>query len=173
MSASTDLDRLLQQCRHFRPGYAAMADADVSGIHARVRSTARIPVGTVTDDTVLSDLLLDCILEHDGEITAMKACGVGMWQIVTGPMVFAVLLGVGLLTRFAAVSLLVITGVATAAVHWPAQWGSFAQLWEGYVITADGAWRRGSVLALKPQVDEAVEGLAEVGKKYNRLHPPK
>ena len=32
-----------------------------------------------------------------------------------------------------------ITGVATAAVHWPAQWGSLAQLWQGYVITADGA----------------------------------
>ena len=27
------------------------------------------------------------------------------------------------------------------------------------VITADGGWRRGSVLELKPQVDEAVEGL--------------
>ena len=62
------------------------------------------------------------------------------WLAATwSEMVFAVLLGVGLLTRFAAVSLLVITGVATAAVHWPAQWGSFAQLWEGYVITADGA----------------------------------
>jgi putative oxidoreductase len=62
------------------------------------------------------------------------------WLAATwSEMVFAVLLGVGLLTRFAAVSLLLITGVATAAVHWPAQWGSFAQLWEGYVITADGA----------------------------------
>jgi acetyl-CoA synthetase len=30
------------------------------------------------------------------------------------------------------------------------------------VITADGSWRRGSVQALKPQVDEAVEGLDAV-----------
>jgi acetyl-CoA synthetase len=30
------------------------------------------------------------------------------------------------------------------------------------VITADGGWRRGSVLELKPQVDEAVEGLDAV-----------
>jgi acetyl-CoA synthetase len=30
------------------------------------------------------------------------------------------------------------------------------------VITADGGWRRGAVLALKPQVDAAVEGLASV-----------
>jgi putative oxidoreductase len=62
------------------------------------------------------------------------------WLAATwGEMIFAVLLGLGLFTRFAAVSLLVITGVATAAVHWPARWGSFAELWSGYVITADGA----------------------------------
>ncbi len=30
------------------------------------------------------------------------------------------------------------------------------------VITADGGWRRGTVLPLKPQVDEAVEGLAQI-----------
>ena len=30
------------------------------------------------------------------------------------------------------------------------------------VVTADGAWRRGTVLALKPQVDDAVEGLEGV-----------
>jgi len=30
------------------------------------------------------------------------------------------------------------------------------------VITADGSWRRGAVLPLKPQVDEAVSGLASV-----------
>jgi len=56
-----------------------------------------------------------------------------------GEMVFAVLLLFGLFTRFAAISLLVITGVATAAVHWPGQWGSLAELWSGYVITADGS----------------------------------
>ena len=31
------------------------------------------------------------------------------------------------------------TVVATAAVHWPAEWGSLGALWEGYVITAKGA----------------------------------
>ena len=29
--------------------------------------------------------------------------------------------------------------VAIAAVHWPAEWDSYGQLWEGYVITAKGA----------------------------------
>ena len=62
------------------------------------------------------------------------------WIAATaGELVFAILILLGLFTRFAAISLVVITGVATAAVHWPAQWGSFAQLWSGYVITADDA----------------------------------
>ena len=62
------------------------------------------------------------------------------WLAATwGELVFAALILFGLFTRFAAVSLLVITGVATAAVHWPAQWGSLSELWSGYVITADGA----------------------------------
>ena len=62
------------------------------------------------------------------------------WLAATaGELAFAVLILLGLFTRFAAVSLVVITAVATAAVHWPAQWGSLGQLWSGYVITADGA----------------------------------
>jgi putative oxidoreductase len=62
------------------------------------------------------------------------------WLAATwGELVFAVLILFGLFTRFAAISLLVITAVATAAVHWPANWGSLAELWSGYVITADGA----------------------------------
>jgi putative oxidoreductase len=62
------------------------------------------------------------------------------WLAATwGELVFSVLLLFGLFTRFAAVSLIVITGVATAAVHWPAEWNSLATLWQGYVITADGA----------------------------------
>ena len=32
-----------------------------------------------------------------------------------------------------------ITAVATAAVHWPADWSSLDELWKGYVITAKGA----------------------------------
>lgn len=62
------------------------------------------------------------------------------WLAATwGELVFSVMIGLGLFTRFAALSLIVITAVATAAVHWPAQWGSLEQLWQGYVITARDA----------------------------------
>ncbi len=62
------------------------------------------------------------------------------WLAATwGELFLAVLILLGLFTRFAALSLIVITAVATAAVHWPAQWGSAGELWQGYVITADGA----------------------------------
>jgi putative oxidoreductase len=61
------------------------------------------------------------------------------WMAATwGELVFSSLLLFGLFTRFAALSLLVITAVAAAAVHWPAEWISYAQLWEGYLITSDG-----------------------------------
>ena len=40
----------------------------------------------------------------------------------------------GVFTRFAAFSLLVITVVATVAVHWPNSWDSLAILWQGYGI---------------------------------------
>ena len=62
------------------------------------------------------------------------------WLLATwGELVFAVMLLLGLFTRFAALSLLVITVVATAAVHWPAEWSSPGELWSGYVITSKGA----------------------------------
>ena len=62
------------------------------------------------------------------------------WLLGTwGELVLVVMLLFGLFTRFAALSLIVITGVATAAVHWPAEWESLAELWNGYVITSDGA----------------------------------
>lgn len=62
------------------------------------------------------------------------------WLAATwGELSLAVMLFLGLLTRFAAVSLIVITAVATAAVHWPADWASLAELWDGYRITADNA----------------------------------
>lgn len=56
-----------------------------------------------------------------------------------GEYLFAILLLLGLFTRFAAVSLLVITAVATAAVHWPESYTSLGQLWEGYAISNKGA----------------------------------
>ena len=62
------------------------------------------------------------------------------WLAATwGELVFALLILFGLFTRFAAISLVVITAVAAAAVHWPAEWNSYGQLWEGYVITPEGA----------------------------------
>lgn len=48
----------------------------------------------------------------------------------------ALLLGIG--TRFFAFSLLVLTMVATASVHWPMQWNSLADLAMGYAISDDG-----------------------------------
>lgn len=62
------------------------------------------------------------------------------WFLATwGELVFAAMLLLGLFTRFAAISLIVVTVVATAAVHWPAEWSSLAELWSGYVITSKGA----------------------------------
>ena len=62
------------------------------------------------------------------------------WLAATcGELAFSVLLLFGLFTRFAAFSLLVITVVATAAVHWPSGWNSLQALWKGYVITAQDA----------------------------------
>lgn len=59
------------------------------------------------------------------------------WLAATwGEIIFALFIGFGLFTRFAAISLIVITAVATAAVHWPAEWNSLSELWQGYVITA-------------------------------------
>ena len=61
------------------------------------------------------------------------------WIAATwGELVFSIMVLLGLFTRFAAFSLIVITVVATAAVHWPAEWGSLAELWQGYAISDKG-----------------------------------
>ncbi|NCF14346.1 MAG: DoxX family membrane protein [Gammaproteobacteria bacterium] len=44
----------------------------------------------------------------------------------------------GLFTRFWAFSLIVLTIVAILGVHWPAEWNSLAELWQGYAITDKG-----------------------------------
>jgi putative oxidoreductase len=44
----------------------------------------------------------------------------------------------GLGTRCFAVALSVLTVVAIAAVHWPAEWSTLAELWQGYSITDHG-----------------------------------
>ncbi len=62
------------------------------------------------------------------------------WFAATwGELLFSVMILLGLFTRFAAISLIVVTVVATAAVHWPADWSSLSELWKGYVITSKGA----------------------------------
>jgi putative oxidoreductase len=62
------------------------------------------------------------------------------WFLATwSELVFALMLLFGLLTRFSAISLIVVTSVATAAVHWPAEWNGLAELWSGYVITPKGS----------------------------------
>lgn len=62
------------------------------------------------------------------------------WLAATwGELVFSVLILFGLFTRFSALSLIVITVVATAAVHWPVDWSTAGELWKGYVITASAS----------------------------------
>lgn len=67
------------------------------------------------------------------------------WVLVTwGEMIAALALVLGLFTRFFAFTLLIITVVAIAAVHWPASWDSLGQLWEGYSVSRvmdDGEFR--------------------------------
>ncbi|MEH6518912.1 MAG: DoxX family protein [Halioglobus sp.] len=48
----------------------------------------------------------------------------------------AILLGLG--TRFFSASLMILTVVAAAAVHWPAEWSSLSELLQGYAITDRG-----------------------------------
>ena len=46
----------------------------------------------------------------------------------------------GLFTRFWSFSLIIVTIVAILSTHWPAEWNSLAELWEGYRVSAkDGS----------------------------------
>lgn len=54
-------------------------------------------------------------------------------ELIGGAML---LLGLG--TRCAAFALWVLTVVAIHAVHWPAEWSSLAELWQGYAISDQG-----------------------------------
>lgn len=61
------------------------------------------------------------------------------WQLATWfELVGAACLLLGLCTRFAATSLLVLTVVATYAVHWPMEWNSLGDLAMGYAISDKG-----------------------------------
>lgn len=67
------------------------------------------------------------------------------WFMVTwGELLASLAVLLGLFTRFFAFSLVVITVVAIAAVHWPASWDSLGQLWQGYSVSRvveDGEFR--------------------------------
>lgn len=56
------------------------------------------------------------------------------WFEIIGAL--ALLLGLG--TRFFAFTLLVLTAVATASVHWPDDWSTLAELAKGYAISDKG-----------------------------------
>jgi putative oxidoreductase len=61
------------------------------------------------------------------------------WTLATWTeLAGAVLLVLGLGTRFASFSLLILTVVATAAVHWPQEWNNLSDLLQGYAITDKG-----------------------------------
>jgi putative oxidoreductase len=63
-------------------------------------------------------------------VPADLSWGMSTWFEIIG----AFALALGLFTRFFAFSLLILTFVATAAVHWPESWSSLSELWQGYQI---------------------------------------
>ena len=57
------------------------------------------------------------------------------WQIATWfELIGAAALVLGLATRFFSLSLMILTMVAIAAVHWPAEWNTLGDLLTGYRI---------------------------------------
>ncbi|MEQ1635987.1 MAG: DoxX family protein [Methylococcales bacterium] len=60
--------------------------------------------------------------------------GLSMGLEIIGPI--ALILGFA--TRFFSFAMIVLTLVAIAAVHWPAEWLTLAELWKGYTITDKG-----------------------------------
>jgi putative oxidoreductase len=61
------------------------------------------------------------------------------WSMATWfELIGAVALWIGLGARFFAFSLLVLTFVATAAVHWPDMWSMWSDLLKGYAISDQG-----------------------------------
>ena len=61
------------------------------------------------------------------------------WFLATwSELIGAVMIIFGLFTRFWAFSLIILTIVATAAVHWPDSYSSLGELLRGYAITNKG-----------------------------------
>ncbi len=68
-----DIRTFLGDCRNFtdlEQAFAALAERDTAAALARVQCPPLQPIGSITDDTVLADLLLDAILETGGQLTA-------------------------------------------------------------------------------------------------------
>lgn len=61
------------------------------------------------------------------------------WELsMWAELLCALALLIGLGTRLSALVLMVVTIVATAAVHWPADWSTLSELAQGYAITNKG-----------------------------------
>lgn len=61
------------------------------------------------------------------------------WQMATWfEIIGGIALIIGLGTRFFTLTLIILTIVATSAVHWPEMWSMFSELLKGYVITDNG-----------------------------------
>ena len=61
------------------------------------------------------------------------------WQMATWfEIIGGIALIIGLGTRFFSLTLIILTIVATSAVHWPEMWSMFSELLKGYVITDNG-----------------------------------
>ncbi|MGN8277872.1 HvfX family Cu-binding RiPP maturation protein [Pseudomonas sp. SMN5] len=61
------------------------------------------------------------------------------WELsMWAELVCAIALLIGLGTRLSALVLVIVTVVATAAVHWPADWSTLSELAQGYAISNKG-----------------------------------
>ncbi len=60
--------------------------------------------------------------------------GLSMGLEIIGPIALVL----GLATRFFSLALIILTLVAIAAVHWPADWHTLAEFWRGYAINDQG-----------------------------------
>ncbi len=61
------------------------------------------------------------------------------WFIATWAEILGAFgLALGLFTRFWAFSLVILSIVAIAGVHWPDDWNGLAELWKGYAVSNKG-----------------------------------